>query len=296
MKNSIIKLSLLAVTVVFAFDSCKKDDVKEPLEYDRQSSEDNALAENTFSDMGTMSDQAADSNSISYYRPGENNSLLGSGCATVSLVAGNPNVITVNFNSNWCQCWDGRYRKGLFTVSYTGGYRDSTTVITVAATSSDNYFVSYPNDSTRWIKVTGTHVVTNHGHNSNGHLWYDVNVNGTLILNNGTTMTWTSQRVREWVAGESTASWLDDQYSITGTASGTSFSGVHYTVAIDNNSPLFVDLTCFAQQLYSCKITKGKFSLTPDNKPTRYVDFGTGACDNYATVTVNGATYPIVVR
>jgi type VI protein secretion system component Hcp len=169
-------------------------------------------------------------------------------------------------------------------------------VITIAATSANNYYVSYPGDTIHWIKVTGTHVVTNHGHNSNGHLWYDVNVNGTLYNNSGATMTWTSQRTREWVSGDTTPTWLDDQYSITGTASGTSFEGVHFTVAIDNSNPLFVDLTCFAQHLYSCKITKGKFSLTPDGKPTRYLDFGTGACDNAAVVTVNGYSFTVYVR
>jgi len=297
MRYPLLKLSVLVVALVITIIGCKKkSDENEPLEYDTQSSQDNALAENTYDDMGTMADQAADSNTINYYRPENGNSILGSNCASVSLATGSPNIITIDFHSNWCKCWDGRYRKGLFTVSFNGAYRDSGTVITITATEANNYYVSYPDDSTRWIKVTGTHTVTNRGHNSNGHLTFDVNVDGKLHINTGSDMTWNSQRVREWVSGESTGTPLDDQYSITGNATGISFEGVHFTVSIDQSNPLFVDLTCFAQHLYSCKITKGKFSLTPANKPTRYIDFGTGACDNKATVTVNNVSFEILVR
>jgi hypothetical protein len=309
MKYSILKLSVLVFALVFTVSSCKKDDDKDPLdddddqlEYDTQSSQDNALAENTFNDMNSMSDQAY-GGSLSSYRPADGStppSLL-STCATITVnTTASDTTITIDFGSNWCLCSDGRYRKGKFTVTFTGAYKDSATVITAAATSTDNYHIRYLNDTSRYIKVTGTHVVTNKGHNASGHLWYTVNVNGQLVNNFGQTLTWTSQRNREWMAGDTTATWLDDQYAITGTAHGTSFEGVVFDVAIDSANPLFVDFTCFVTQPWSCKITKGKFSLTPtvNNvvKPPRYIDFGTGACDNEANCTVNNVSFTIYVR
>jgi hypothetical protein len=40
----------------------------------------------------------------------------------------------------------------------------------------------------------------------------------------------------------------------------------------------------------------GIFNHTPENKPTRTIDFGDGACDDIATVTVNGKTYTVTLR
>jgi hypothetical protein len=299
MRSIFLKLSVLFVAVCVILIACKKKENKEddPKDYSAVTSEDNALAENTFSDMHSMSDQASGGSSLSSYRPGDGNtspSLLSS-CATVTAVWGTPNVVTVDFGSNWCLCSDGRYRKGKFTVTFNGAYMDSGTVITAEATSADNYCIKYLTDTSRWVKVTGTHTVTNRGHNSSGHLSYSIHVNGTLVNNAGQTLTWMSDRTRDWIAGESTPGyWLDDKYSISGTASGTGFEGEHFTVTID--SPLIVDFTCFISAPYSCKITQGKFTLTPDGKAPRSLDYGSGACDNTAVFSVYDFTATIYVR
>jgi hypothetical protein len=103
-------------------------------------------------------------------------------------------------------------------------------------------------------------------------------------------MTWNSTRTREWVAGESTTGWLgwlDDEYAITGSASGTNFEGTSFTANI--TEALHFPLNCWF-------ITSGKFELTPSGKPTRYFDYGTGACDDLCTVTVNGQSFTYHMR
>jgi hypothetical protein len=101
-------------------------------------------------------------------------------------------------------------------------------------------------------------------------------------------MTWTSSRNREWIAGSATQfNWLDDEYSITGSASGTNFEGTSFTVNI--TSPLIVKLDCRW-------ITKGTFDLTPTGKLTRTFDYGNGSCDANATVTINGTVFPVTLR
>ena len=103
-------------------------------------------------------------------------------------------------------------------------------------------------------------------------------------------MSWTSSRIRTWVSGYTTlgmGGWNDDQYTITGTASGTNFEGNSFTVNI--TSPIHID--------YSCRwIAQGIMELTPTGKATRTLDFGNGTCDNLATVTVNGQTFTITLR
>ena len=100
-------------------------------------------------------------------------------------------------------------------------------------------------------------------------------------------MSWTSHRVREWTDGENTLTPLDDEYSITGTAEGTSRAGVHFTADITN--PLIISVGC-------SNIKQGTIDVTPDGLAVRTIDFGTGDCDKDATVEINGVVYNIVLQ
>ncbi len=105
-------------------------------------------------------------------------------------------------------------------------------------------------------------------------------------------MTWNSQRQREWIAGDTTTGltlqdYSDDIYSITGSADGSTFEGVSYTANI--TQALIVQVGCRW-------IQAGTFDLTPVGLATRSFDYGSGACDDDATLTVNGATIPIKLR
>lgn len=258
--------------------SCKKEDE----DSDTSTAGDNALAESTFQDVTNIASEAGDG-ALSNYRGGNYEGLL-STCAVITMdtaVSTNPDTIRINFGSSNCMCNDGRNRRGTIVITYNGHYRDSGTVWNI---TFDNYFV---NDN----QVLGTKTVSNLGHNQAGHLVYDVNVNGSVVLaNNGGTITWTSQRQREWIAGESTPQWSDDMYSITGTASGTSASGNSYSATI--TSPLIRNMALGCRRHF----VQGTVEVTPSNKPMRTIDFGTGACDDIATVTINNNTYTIHLR
>lgn len=282
MKTRHIFLNAFAVmaVVTFSLTSCKKEDE----DSDTTGASDNALAEATYQDAGNIADEAG-SGALSNYRldPSEAGGLL-SACAVVTRDSANhadQDTITVDFGTSNCYCNDGRNRRGKIIIMYSGTYRDSGSTWTI---TFDNYFV---NDN----QVLGSKTVINNGHNSSGHLVYSINVNGQIILaNNGGTITWTSQRQREWTAGESTPQWNDDMYSITGSASGTSASGNSFTAQI--TSPLIRNMA------FGCRrhFVQGTFDFTPSNKPTRTVDFGNGACDDLATVTINNHTYTIHLR
>lgn len=258
--------------------SCKKEDE----DSDTSTAGDNALAESTFQDVTNIASEAGDG-SLSNYRGGNYEGLL-STCAVITMdtaSSSNPDTIRINFGTSNCMCNDGRNRRGTIVITYTGAYRDSGTTWNI---SFDNYFV---NDN----QVLGTKTVSNLGHNQAGHLVFDVNVNGSLVLaNNGGTITWTSQRQREWIAGESTPQWSDDMYSITGSASGTSASGNSYSANI--TSPLIRNMALGCRRHF----VQGTVEVTPSNKPMRTIDFGSGACDDIATVTINNNTYTIHLR
>lgn len=282
-KKIILKGLFFSVVLGLVFTGCKKHEDEDT---DTSASNDNATSEAYFDDMGNIANEGAVSGAVSSYKTSPNVATDGllTSCATVTfdtLYHSNADSVTIDFGSTNCQCNDGRFRRGKIILTYTGRYRDSLTVITTVPV---NYFV---NDN----QLLGTRTVTNLGHNSAGHLTYSIVVSGQIILaNGGGTITWNSSRQREWTAGESTLIWSDDTYSITGSASGTSAKGVSYTATI--TSPLIRNMAIGCRRHF----VQGTFDLTPNGKPTRTVDFGNGACDDKATVTINGRTYNITLR
>ncbi len=260
---------------------CKKDQE----DNDTSSTSDNAFADATFNDVTNISDEAGISGSVSNYRLGQpaDDGILTS-CSTVtfdSINSADADTIHINFGATNCTGNDGRNRRGEIVVVYSGRYRDSASTHTI---SFNNYFV---NDN----QVLGTKTVTNLGHNSSGHLVYDINVNGQIVLaSNAGTITWTSTRQREWTQGESTSIWSDDMYAVTGSASGTSADGHTFTANI--TSPLIRNMSLGCRRHF----VQGTCVVTPDNKPARTIDFGSGACDDVATVTINSHTYTIHLR
>ncbi|MBN8703611.1 MAG: hypothetical protein J0M08_11130 [Bacteroidetes bacterium] len=277
-----VALSTLVVGSLF-LTSCRKEKDEDN---DTSDASDNALAEQTFNDMHNMANEAASSNTMSSYKNDPTNFSLLSGCVTITrdtAVSSNTDTITIDFGSSNCLCLDGRNRRGQIIITYTGKYRDSATVITITPNS---YFV---NDN----QVIGTKVITNKGRNAAGNLNYDIVVNGSIILssaNGGGTITWQSNRNREWTAGSSTYTWIDDQYSITGSASGTKANGNSFTSQI--TSPLIRNMAPGCKKHF----VQGTIDITPANKLTRTIDFGSGACDNDATVTINNNTYNIKLK
>lgn len=252
--------------------SCQKEK-----DNDYSSANDNALAERMYSDMESISDQAADGNLISF-KNGIDQTIMGT-CATITHdTTVTPHVLTIDFGTTNCTCNDGRKRRGKILVSYSGRYREQGSVHTI---TTDGYYVDD-------YKVDGTKSVTNMGRNASNNLYYAISVDGTVTSPDGKTATWKSDREREWVAGESTLiNWLDDEYMISGTASGTGANGKNYSASI--LKPLHVELDCRW-------ITSGSFELTPEGNDPITADYGNGNCDNQATVEYRGKVYNIVLR
>lgn len=264
-----IALIAFILLIGFAYTGCRKNDRDN--DKDTTSARDNFFAENAFAGIFKSIGEYADSSA-----------LIRVGCAiyTVDSIGTTswPKTLTINFGTTNCMCADGNLRRGIITASFTGRYRDSLTVITI---STSNY---YHNNN---FVQAGTHTITNNGRNASGNLSYTINVQNASVITSSGTISWNSYRTREWIAGESTAANpMDDVYSITGTANGTAVNANTFTVTIDN--PLIVALNC-------PYIQKGKLTLTPTSLSPRIIDFGGGACDNNATVTINGVVYEVTM-
>lgn len=272
---------LLCLGVSLTFSSCKKKTEEE--DKDTDSATENYLATTISNDMGNISDEAGRTKNVSSFKLSETNALMSS-CATLqfdTLNSSNADTIRVNFGSTNCLCNDGRYRRGSLLVIYNGKYKDSLTTIT---TQAQNYYV---NDNA----VSGSKVTKNMGHNPQGHLIYTITENITITLagGSGKTVSMSANRQREWLNGEGTLIWSDDRYSTTGTSSGVNSNGRSYTSNI--TSPLIRDMSLGCRRNF----VSGVIEHTPQNKPTRTIDFGDGTCDNKATVTINGNVFEVTL-
>jgi len=204
---------------------------------------------------------------------------LMSGCFTRTYDAAT-RTLTLDFGRTNCLCPDGRYRRGVITAVFSGPYRQAGAVVTITHPS---YFV---NDN----QHLGTRIITNLGSGS-----FDLNVQNASIIfaSNGGTTSWSSARRYTRTAGFGTATILDDAYSITGSLTGTNRRNVSYTATIQQ--PLVKKFTPGCARHF----VSGTIQIANSNGRSLLLNYdptGTAACDNIASVTINGNTHPIVLR
>jgi len=262
-------LSIAACTLL-VFAACKKDQTADPTDLDYTAASDHAMADDAFTDMQQSADDAVANNGI---RGPEDACAPVVTFDTVSV----PHTMTIDFGTVNCTAQNGRMRRGQLHITWSGAYRDSGTVKTITPVG---YYV---NDR----HIQGLKTVTNMGHDSNGHIYYNVQADGTVTAADNS---WTAEhhatRVRTWIAGSDTPGRQDDVYSITGGGHGINRHGLAYTSSITN--ALRVAGNC-------PWIEQGTVEVLPQGKPVRTIDWGNGTCDNTFTVTVNGHTFTVTV-
>lgn len=262
------KLALTSM-LLLSLAACRKDKDETP-DLDYTSASDNARAEDYFNDMLAVADDVAKSNGL---RSADD------GCEPVVTINTDvmPHTMLIDFGTVNCEASNGRLRRGQLLVTFTGGYRDPGTVITITPL---DYYVNNNH-------VQGLKTVTNMGENTDGHTYFAIQVDGTVTAGDGS---WTAEhhatRTRTWIAGEESPNPYDDVYLITGNGNGVNRMGVPYVLSI--TEALRVEIGC-------PWIVSGSVEITPEGHATRYVDFGSGSCDANVSVTVNGNTFNFIM-
>jgi hypothetical protein len=232
-------------------------------------STDNNTAENLFSDMFKVVDE------VSTNTAGIREDIIGCIDTIIVDTLSNPKTVLIDFGDNNCTGNDGRIRKGILHITYTGRYREPGTVITI---TPENYTVN-------GNLIEGQKTIENLGLNANGQLHYSITANGTVTAaGNEWTISWNANRTRTWVEGQSTPTIWDDVYEITGGGSGVNRNGVPYTTTI--TQPLRAEIGC-------AWLVSGSITIQPEDYATRFIDFGDGTCNSSFTVTVNGQEYEL---
>lgn len=267
---------ILSLVAIMLLGSCKKAaETIEEIQKDKIMAEDNHMAEDESDDVSVMSDEA--------YNTGELQSRGGSGGSgimgdTVKIIRSKTDsTITIDFGTNGILGKNGKTRKGKIIIKFTGGYKTAGSAI---SQTFDNYYVNGK-------KIEGSRSITNNGVN-NGIPSWSIQSNLTITKTNGKVITWTSTRTRTMTAGYSTPfNWYDDEYTISGTANGTTSNGDTYNMNI--GKPLFIKLSFSPPTL--CKyILDGTITYTRGSR-SAIVDYGFGgitSCDNQAELNYNG--------
>ena len=277
MKTRILLITFFSFTLfLFVFTtSCKKDSSSNA-ESSESIAQEMATAESAFDDDAMYADESF--LSMSMLKSGNIIKHPFAPCATFSVdTTGGHRTRTIDFGSTNCLCNDGKYRRGKIVITFTAPRIKPGSVIT---TTFENYFV---NDN----QVSGTTTVTNNGLNDSNNLSWTITIDKTLTFKTGEVAHWAGTRTREWIEGMKTPlDWTDDVYSVTGTSTRTRPNGDTRTCTI--LTPLRKEMDCH-------HFVSGTVSIVRTGKPDILLDYGTGDCDDLATITVDGETKTIKI-
>lgn len=267
----------IAGALLVSFTACNKND---STELEAIAAQNLNLVEIEDDNSQLMADQAEASGTVSGLRlsaPANSSDIILGDCAIVTRdTASTPKKITIDFGTG-CTGRNGVVRKGKIIVTHTGRYRAPGTVIHIV---SENYYVNNN-------KVDIDRTVTNQGENTDGHLVFTIHSERHVTFTDGLSCSSTVDKTREWIEGESTPEFADDIYKVTGTGTHTSKRGIVYDVT--TLTPLIRKVNCH-------EFVSGEVKIVRNGNRTRFgvINFGTGDCDDVATVTLdNGRTFEI---
>ncbi|WP_157558626.1 hypothetical protein [Microscilla marina] len=187
-------------------------------------------------------------------------------------------------------------RKGKVTIVYTGKWNALNTVSTTAFAGYSSTITK--NGQTLSRTISGTRKVTNLSSitfNSNGltgtpKFRYENNLTIELpAIDNdrpAATVTYISDKTKTWSKGFGSFSPFDDEFTVTGTFSGTNRKGVAYSAEIQE--AVTHKTECWKSSIFMPVSGKVKYTTARGDAT---VDYGDGTCDRKVTVVINGNTY-----
>jgi len=262
---------LTTLTLCLLLVGCNKDE-DEPTQA-------NFSAENAI--LAAKTDAAVDGtmnimeNGIDESATRSNGISLFTSCTTITVQSnGNGGTIILDFGES-CQLNNGAIVSGIINLEFTAIIEGVRTI--------DYDFVDYTYNGNG---VSGGGQIQREVANSNGNPQSTVNETITVTFpNSPVTATRNGLRISEWVEGFGSGTWLDNVYHITGNWNTTFSNGFQRTGEVTET--LVWKLNC----LY---LVSGVIQVTQEGF-TGSLDYGNGACDNNAVLTLNGQQYDILL-
>jgi hypothetical protein len=277
--NSILKLTVLFAVILFA--SCTKDNNDLSNAFTTEDLQTNAKLDQVANDLSDIIDDQyfTENPTGKSINPLEISSLPP--CATVTRTfTATSWTRTINFGNTGCTMPNGAVLRGIVRVSGSLPYTRTNYVITY---SFDGF---YYND----FLVRGNRTITR----SFGTSRYQAAVHPINVMDMNMTFTNSrgiftrvGTRTRECVEGFDTVIWPDNIYVVTGNWTTTFPNGNIHSNEISNTTPIRIRLNC------DYRVVSGIVNITRPNH-TAVLNYGTGTCDNIATISIDGGT-PVTI-
>ncbi len=265
------KISILIILTLSIY-SCKEEDILHQSELiSTQSCQDNLIAENIFNDIEYSIKEGL-------YNNGYNKS-----CPNYILMntdTTNVDTLIIDFGNTSC-LHNGKIRKGEIHITFSGKYH---TPYAVISTTFENYYINSK-------LIQGEMTITNQGINSDGNMWFTIEVKDAVIITSKGIINWQSNKEKIWSNGTDTYLDIsDDEYKITGSSSGNGVNGNNFNSTIMDS--LNIDMSCFP----SCIVKSGSAKVYPNGNTERLISYGVNLCDCNVDIIINEDIYPIVIE
>lgn len=273
--NSILKITVLFA--VFLFASCTKDNNDLSSVFSTADIQTSAKLDQATNDLSDIIDDQyfTENPTGKSIAQTEINSLPP--CVTVTRTSNSTSwTRRVDFGTAGCAMPNGAVLRG--AVIMTGSLPYTRT----------NYVISYSFDGFYYndFLVQGNRTITR----SLGTSTYQVNTHPICVMDMNMTFTNASgiytrvgSRTRECIEGYTSSIWTDNIYVVTGNWTTTFPNGNVHTNTISNTAPIRIKLNC------DYRVVSGTVNITRPNH-TAVLDYGTGTCDNVATISIDGGT------
>ncbi len=283
MKCKLNKVLPAAAFLCIVLASCKKNDQLTPASPSQATIESLLLtASNTITNGGNQQNEAiSDVMGSSVIMSGDS-----SDCRIATFNPSRtvyPHLKTIDFGSG-CLSPDGIMRSGKKLITVYADWQIAPAGTLISEETFSNFYV----DS---INVSGNVKIYIDTAASPGPLALKIVANKTFTDSKGNTSTFISTDYCLQTAGNSTTTKADNVYQVTGSASGTEVLdgslAVSWTSQIDPSNPVIKMGDCMYRSKGSLMI---QLTLEGSSVFNEYLNYGDGACDNNATLTINGGT------
>ena len=269
--KTIIKGFLALVLFTTLFSACNKDNNLTPT----STTEEAVTSSEDLSDAEAYSQNSEDESDMAMEGMGSGGQ--GSSCAVVTFSAPRgtfPQTITIDFGTG-CTDHNGRVRKGKIIINLSDTLTKANATKTV---TFDNFYV----DS---AKIEGTRIWKNNGTTSQGPS-FTRSVTGKITFGDGTFASWKGTHTVVKTKGSATRTPIDDEWTVTGSESGTNRKGKTFSSVI--NSPIVHNALC-------PWIVSGVRTITVNSK-SHSLDYGYGGgdCDREALLTLPDGTTKVI--
>lgn len=268
----------IAISLMFiGFNSCQKDEVSSSVD-ETTLTQQETQTEETLADVDLLVDEAVDANFSQLKSASIESAAYLTDCPVITVnKTATPQVLSIDFGTA-CIGKDGKTRSGKIIVTSTS----FNTFPSVRDKSFENYIVDG-----KKIEGSVTKTITKDQEN---------NIR-TAVIKENITITFPDGEGKATRVADLTRQYqrngllnpLDNQIVSWGTVEFTRISGVKVNKTITSADPLVFKVACH-------HIVSGTVSVTTSDNRSWTINYGDGACDNKATLTMGDKSKEIRIR